>query len=70
MTTAPSTEWERLEDGTHIAIPISPGDADEVRAWCAEHCMGDYMIVLGGRVVFQRGEDAALATLWWRREER
>ncbi|GAA0576880.1 hypothetical protein GCM10009416_14330 [Craurococcus roseus] len=68
MTTAPSAGWERHEDGTHIAIPIPPAKVDEVRAWCAEHCAGDYMIVLGRRVVFQSREDAALATLWWRCE--
>ena len=45
-------------------------DADEVRAWCAEHCIGDYMVVLGREVVFQFAEDAALATLWWRAEQR
>ena len=65
-----ATEWERHGDGQHISIPIPSGDADEVRKWCGEHCLGDYMVVLGRRVVFQLAEDAAIATLWWRAEER
>jgi len=38
-------------------------DLDEVRAWLAENCGGDYLIVLGKRVVFERREDAALAVV-------
>lgn len=68
VTAAPAMEWERHEDGTHIAIPILPAKADEVRARCGEHCRGDFLIVLGRRAVFQSREDAALARLWWRRE--
>ncbi len=67
--TAAATDWERHADGSHISIPISPADADAVRAWCAEHCQGDYIIDLIRRVVFQSREDAALATMWCRREE-
>lgn len=65
-----TVEWERHEDGQHISIPILSGDADEVRAWCGENCEGDFLIDLGRRVVFQSREDAALATLRWRAEER
>lgn len=65
-----ASEWERHADGQHISIPISPSDLDEVRAWCGEHCRGDFMVVLGRRVVFQSREDAALATMFWRCEER
>ena len=46
MTAMAVTGWERHADGSHICIPISPADADAVRAWCAEHCRGDYMIDL------------------------
>jgi hypothetical protein len=49
---------------------MAPADLDEVRAWCPEHCRGEFLIVLGPRVVFQLREGAALATLWWRAEER
>ena len=45
-------------------------DLDEVRAWCSVNCEGDFLIVLDRRVLFQSREDAALATLWWRAEER
>jgi hypothetical protein len=62
-------DWELHEDGSPICIPIAFDDADEVRRWCAENCEGDYLMSLGRCVVFQRREDAALATLWWRREE-
>lgn len=68
MTAASTVEWERHADGAHISIPISPAEADEVRAWCGEHCRG-FMIVLGRRVVFQFAEDAALTALWWRAED-
>jgi hypothetical protein len=64
-----TTDWERHEDGSHIAIPIAICDAAEVRRWCAENCTGDFLISLNRVVVFQRREDAALATLGWRREE-
>ena len=68
--TAAILEWERHGDGTYISVPIAPALIDEVRAWCGEHCRGDYLIVLGRRVLFQSREDAALATVWWRTEER
>ncbi len=55
--------WDRKEDGTHIAVPIAGRDLDEVREWLAENCEGDYLIVLGRRVVFERREDAALAVV-------
>ncbi len=67
--TAAATDWERHADGSQVSIPISPADADAVRAWCAEHCRGDFLIVLGPGVVFQRRDDGALATLFWRAEE-
>jgi hypothetical protein len=64
-----TTDWERHEDGSPISVPISYDDAAEVRRWCAENCIGDYLISLNRCVMFQRAEDAALATLLWRREE-
>lgn len=64
--TAVAAEWERHPDGSHISIPIRPRDLPDVRAWCAEHCGGDHMVVLGRQVVFERREDASLATLFWR----
>jgi len=69
MTRDPVIEWERHEGGSHLSVPISYGDVAEVREWCRENCRGDYLISLGRCVVFQSREDAALATLWWRREE-
>lgn len=62
--------WEHHADGQHISVPIDPANLDEVRIWCSENCEGDFLIVLGRRVVFQSREDAALATLFWRCEER
>jgi hypothetical protein len=67
--TAATGAWDRHDDGTYISIPIRYADLDGVRAWCAENCAGDFVIVLGQRVLFQSREDASLATLWWRREE-
>jgi hypothetical protein len=64
------TAWERHPGGAYISIPINPRDLDEVRAWCSENCEGDYLIDLGRRVLFQSREDAALATMFWRAEER
>ena len=63
-------EWERHADGTRISIPIRPRDVDDVRAWCNENCDADFLIDLGRRVVFQSRQDAALATMFWRAEER
>jgi hypothetical protein len=60
-TTNYATHRERRSDGTHIAAPIAGHDLAEVREWCSENCEGDFMIVLGQRVVFARREDAALA---------
>ena len=65
-----AVDWERLDDGGYICIPIRPSDLDDVRQWCCENCQGDYLIDLGRRVIFQRREDAVLAALWWRAEER
>ncbi len=70
MSAGSATGWERHADGTYISIPIAPADLDEARAWCNENCRGDFLIVLGPQVVFQLRDDAALATLWWRAEER
>jgi hypothetical protein len=55
-------------DGQPFSIPILPRDADKVRAWCNERCDGDFLIVLGRRVVFERRGEAALAALYWRAE--
>ncbi len=70
MTVEADAAWERHPDGAYISVPIDPHDLDEVRAWCAENCIGDFLIVLDRRVLFQSREDAALATLFWRAEER
>ena len=70
MTASPGAEWERHADGSHISIPIRPRDADEVRAWCGANCTGNFLIDLGRRVIFEKREDAALATVFWRAEER
>ncbi len=59
MTAAVTADWDRKDDGGYIAVPIAGHDSDEVRAWFAENCGGDYLIVLGQRVVFERREDAA-----------
>jgi hypothetical protein len=69
MTVAEMSDWQLHDDGSHISVRIAYGDAAEVRHWCAENCMGDYVISLGRCVLFQRRQDAALATLWWRRSE-
>ncbi len=63
MTAGAAAGWDREDDGTHIAVPIAGHDLDEVREWLAENCEGDYLIVLGQRVVFERREDAALAVV-------
>ena len=63
MTAGAAADWDRKEDGTHIDVPIAGHDLDEVREWLAENCTGDYLIVLGRRVVFERREDAALAVV-------
>ena len=60
MTAGAAADWDRKEDGTHIAVPIAGRDLDEARAWLAENCRGDFLVVLGERVVFERREDAAL----------
>ena len=70
MTVGADAAWERHPDTSYISIPVYRRDLDEVRAWCAENCEGDFLIVLGPRVVFQLREDAALATMFWRAEER
>jgi hypothetical protein len=66
---AGSGPWEHHDDGAYVSIPIRYADLDEVREWCAENRRGDFVIVLGRRVLFQSPEDAALATIWWRCEE-
>ena len=63
MTADAAARWDCKDDGTHIAVPIAGHDLDEVREWLAETCTGDYLIVLGQRVVFGRREDAALAVV-------
>jgi hypothetical protein len=70
VTVEADTGWERHPGGKYISIPIDPRDLTEVRAWCAENWEADYLIDLGRRVLFQSREDAALATLFWRAEER
>ena len=60
MTAVAAAVWDRKEDDTYVAVPIAGHDLDEVREWLAENCTGDYLIVLGRRVVFERREDAAL----------
>jgi hypothetical protein len=65
-----NADWERHHDGAYISIPIYARDLHKVRAWCKANCSGDFLIVLDRRVLFQSREDAALATLWWRAEER
>jgi hypothetical protein len=60
--------WELGRDGKHLSIPIRPHDAEVVREWCAAHCEGDFLLVLGRRIVFERRDDAAFATLYWRAE--
>ena len=63
MTAGAAAGWDRKEDGTHIAVPIAGHDLDKVREWLAEHCTGDFLVLLGQRVVFERREDAALAVV-------
>ncbi len=70
MTAEADGAWERYPNGAYISIPIDPRDLKEVRAWCGENCIGDFLVVLGPRVVFQLREGAAFATLWVRAEER
>ena len=60
MRAGAAVGWDRTEDGSHIAVPIAGHDLDEVRECLAENCTGDYLIVLGRRVVFERREDAAV----------
>jgi hypothetical protein len=60
---AGAADWDRKEDGTHIAVPIAAHHLDEVRAWCGENCGGDFLIVLGCREVFESRKDAALAVV-------
>ncbi len=69
MTAGADTAWERHLNGEHISIPIAPADLDEMRMWCGENCVGDFLIHLGPLVVFQLRQDAALATMFWRPEE-
>ena len=62
--------WERDPGGEYISVLIYSRDHDAVRAWCCGNCRGDFLVVVGPRVIFQLQEDAALTTLWWRAEER
>jgi len=64
-----NSDWDRQSDGSYISIPIRYSDLDDLREWCVENCIGDYIIDLGRRVIFERHDDAALAALWWRAEE-
>jgi hypothetical protein len=61
--------WERHENSAYMAIPIAVSEAEEVRSWCAENCRGDYLVNLGREVLFELREDAALAALWWWKED-
>lgn len=70
MTVEVNAGRERHPDGSYLSIPVYRRDLNEVRAWCNENCGGDFLIVIGPRVVFQLREDAALATLRRRAEER
>ena len=70
MTVEADAEWERHADGAYITIPINPRDLNAVRVWCNENYEGDFLIVLGPRIIFQLREDAALAALFWGAEER
>ncbi len=63
MSAGTVAAWDRKEDGGYVAVPIAGHDLGEVRAWLAENCGGDYLIVLGQRVVFERREGAALAVV-------
>ena len=63
MTAGAAAGWDRKEDGTHIAVPIAGHDLGEGRAWLAENCRGDFLVVLGQRVVFKHREDAALTVV-------
>ena len=63
MTESGSAGWELGKDGQPLCIPIWPRELDDVREWCREHCLGDYLIVLDRRVAFERREDAALASI-------
>ena len=63
MSAVAAASRDRKDDGTRIAVPIAGHDLDKVREWLAENCGGDYLIVLGQRVVFERREDAALAVV-------
>ena len=63
MTAVAAAGWDRKDDGGYIAVSVAGCDLDEVREWCAENCIGDFLIVLGRRVVFERREDAALAVV-------
>ena len=69
MSAGSATGWERHHDGAYISIPIAPVDFDEKRTWCGENCIGDFLIVLGPKIIFQLREDAALAMMFWRPEE-
>ncbi len=70
MTAEADAAWERHSGGERISIPVHAHDLPDVRAWCNGNCEGDFLIVLGPRVVFQLREGAAFATLWLRAEER
>ena len=63
MTAGVAVDWDRGDDGGYVAISVAGRDLDEVRAWLAGNCEGDYLIVLGRRVVFERRKDAALAVV-------
>jgi hypothetical protein len=55
--------------GGYYPVPVSPARIDEIKAWCSEHVIGDWLPVLGRRILFQRADEAALAALWWYAEE-
>jgi hypothetical protein len=59
VTAAVTGAGERHDDGTDISIPIRCADLDEVRACCAENWAGDFLIVLGHRIEFERAKRGA-----------
>ena len=63
MTEGAAVDRDRKDDGAYLAVPIAGRHLEEVRAWLAENCRGDFLVVLGQRVLFERREDAALAAV-------
>jgi hypothetical protein len=55
--------------GGYFPVPVSPERIDEIRECCAKHIVGDGIVDLNVRVLFQRAEEATLAMLWWYAEQ-